>query len=89
MPQAIVDPDELRQFAAALRRMQQTLRDELSHVQHQLETLGSTWRDQEHARFAESFSEHTRGLSKLAEESEAYIRYLLRKAEQIDTYLQS
>ena len=89
MPQAVVDPDELRQFAASLRRMQLAMRDQLSTVQHQLDALGATWRDQEHARFTELFSEHTRGMAKLTEESEAYIRYLLRKAEQIETYLQS
>lgn len=89
MPQAVVDPEELRQFAASLRRMQMGMRDQLSTVQHQLESLGTTWRDQEHARFSERFGEHTRAMAKLAEESEDYIRYLLRKAEQIETYLQS
>lgn len=89
MPQAVVDPDELRQFAASLRRMQQDLRDRLSTVAHQLEALGSTWRDQEHARFADRFAEHTRSLGKLTDDSEEYIRYLVRKADQIDAYLQS
>lgn len=89
MPQAVVDPEELRQFAASLRRMQLGLREQLSTVQHQLDALGATWRDQEHARFSEQFAEHTRGMAKLAEESEEYIRYLLRKAEQIEAYLQS
>jgi uncharacterized protein YukE len=89
MPQAIVDPDELRQFASALRRMQSAMREQLQGVTHQMEHLGSTWRDQEHARFAERFGEHARHVARLTEESDEYIAYLLRKAEQIEAYLQS
>jgi len=89
MAQAIVDPEELRQFASLLRRMQLAMRDQLNTVQHQLDTLSATWRDQEHVRFAERFAEHTRGMAKLTEESDEYVHYLLRKAEQIEAYLQS
>ncbi|MDA0660745.1 MAG: WXG100 family type VII secretion target [Planctomycetota bacterium] len=89
MAQAVVDPEELRQFAASLRRMQTGMRDQLGGVKHQLDALAATWRDQEHARFSERFVEHTRAIAKLTEESDEYIHYLLRKAEQIEAYLQS
>jgi WXG100 family type VII secretion target len=89
MPQAIVDPEELRQFARNLKKFNTELRDRLTRLHHDLQTLGSTWRDQEHKRFVQQFDEHTKVIGRFLELSDQHVPYLVRKAEQIETYLQS
>ena len=89
MPQAVVDPDELRQFALKLRKFNVELRERLSSLTNDLSGLSETWRDQEHKRFAEQFDEHMKLMSRFLELSERHVPYLARKADQIDEYLQS
>lgn len=89
MPQAVVDPDDLRQFALKLRKFNADLRDRLQILHHDLQALSGTWRDQEHKRFAEQFDEHMKLMSRFLEVSDRHIPYLARKADQIDEYLQS
>lgn len=43
MPQAIVDPAELRRFAARLRHFSTEVMTQMQAVQRQLSALGSTW----------------------------------------------
>ncbi|MBN2216540.1 MAG: WXG100 family type VII secretion target [Pirellulales bacterium] len=88
MPQAIVDPEELRQFARNLQRFNQELQDRLTALGGQLSALGKTWRDQEQKKFVEEFEQQAKGLARFIELSEQHIPYLLRKAELIDQYLQ-
>ncbi|MBN2022858.1 MAG: WXG100 family type VII secretion target [Pirellulales bacterium] len=88
MPQAIVDPEELRQFARNLQRFNQELQDRLSVLAGQLAALGKTWRDQEQKKFVEEFEQQTRTMARFVELTEQHIPYLLRKAELIDQYLQ-
>ena len=88
MPQAIVDPEELRQFARNLQRFNQELQDRLSVLSGQLTSLGKTWRDQEQKKFVEEFEQQAKGIARFIELSEQHIPYLLRKAELIDQYLQ-
>ena len=88
MPQAIVDPEELRQFARNLQRFNQDLQDRLTALAGQLMALSKTWRDQEQKKFAEEFEQQAKGLARFVELSEQHIPYLLRKAELIDRYLQ-
>ena len=88
MPQAIVDPEELRQFARNLQRFNQELQDRLGSLASQLASLGKTWRDQEQKKFVEEFEQQAKGLARFVEMSEQHIPYLLRKAELIDQYLQ-
>ena len=89
MPQAVVDPDDVRQFALSLKKFNVELRDRLTSLNSQLRTLGMTWRDQEHKRFAEQFEGHTKNLVRFVEANDVHVRYLVRKAEQIEEYLQS
>lgn len=89
MPQAVVDPDELRQFALKLRKFNTDLRDRLVSLTNDMAALSSTWRDQEHKRFAEQFDEHIKLMARFLELSERHVPYLARKADQIDEYLQS
>lgn len=89
MPQAVVNPEELRQFARNLKKFNAELRDRSNSLASQLAALSGTWRDQEHTKFVEQFEEHMRTLGRLMESADRYVPYLLRKAEYIDDYLQS
>jgi uncharacterized protein YukE len=88
MPQAIVDPDELRRFAAGLRKFNSDVRDRMSALNGQLIALGKTWRDQENKKFAEEFEQHMRAIAHFIEVTEEHIPYLVRKAEMVEQYLQ-
>jgi uncharacterized protein YukE len=89
MPQAVVDPEELRQFAGALKKFNGQLRERAAALAGQLAALNATWRDQEHKKFAEQFDENMKVLLRFTETSDEYVPYLLRKAQHIEDYLQS
>ncbi len=88
MPQAIVDPTELRRFAQMLKQFTSELEEKSAAVSSQLTALSNTWRDQEHRKFAEQFEQHMKVLSRFIEANKQHIPYLLRKAERIEEYLQ-
>jgi len=89
MPQAVVDPEELRQFAQSLKRFTGQLRDKASSLGNQLSALGASWRDQEHKKFVEEFESNMKVLVRFAEAADNYVPFLLRKAEHIEDYLHS
>jgi uncharacterized protein YukE len=88
MPQAVVDPEELRQFASSLKKFNANLRDRATALANQLAALNSTWRDQEHKKFVEQFETNMKVLMRFTEEADHYVPYLMRKAAHIDEYLQ-
>ncbi|KKK78687.1 hypothetical protein LCGC14_2841080 [marine sediment metagenome] len=88
MPQAIVDPDEIRRFAKNLKKFTAESQQQIMRLQMQLAELGKTWRDQENKKFAEEFEQHMRVIARFVEASDRHVPYLLRKAELIDEYLQ-
>ena len=88
MAQAIANPEELRAFAMKLKQFNNTLSDQASMLMSQLETLSSSWRDQENLKFTEEFKEHLRLLAQFVEANNQHIPYLLRKAERLEEYLQ-
>ncbi len=88
MPQAIVDPDDLRRFARTLKKFNSDVQDRLTVMATELAALGKTWRDQEHRKFAEEFEHHLKVIGRFTEITEQHIPYLLRKAELIEEYLQ-
>lgn len=89
MGQAVVDPEELRQFARGLKKFVGDLRDRGSALGNQLTALGSSWRDQEHKKFTEQFEQQMRELDRFLTTAEQHVPYLLRKAEHIEDYMQS
>jgi uncharacterized protein YukE len=89
MPQAVVDPEELRRFAQRLKRFNRELQNQTELLANQLAALGATWRDQEHQQFVEQFEQHMRFLARFTEATDQYVPYLVRKAEHIEEYLQS
>ncbi len=87
MPQAIMDPGEVRRFADELKRFNTDLQDRVVSLQARFSALGDTWQDQEHAKFAEEFKTIVKALKKFVEVSNLQTPYLLRKAQRIEEYL--
>ena len=89
MAQAVVDPEELRQFAHSLKKFNSQLRDKAAVLGNQLAALSASWRDQEHKKFADEFETNMKVLLRFAETADEYVPQLLRKAQHIEDYLQS
>ena len=87
MAKAVVDPEEVRQFAMTLKKFVGGLRQSMTQVHGQMTNLGQTWRDQEHAKFAAEFEDTLRALQRFTETAEEHIPFLIRKAERIEEYL--
>lgn len=87
MNQAIVNPEELRQFTENLRRFNQDFKSRISALQANFNALGETWQDQEQARFAEEFAVTIKAFKKFLDVSEQHVPFLLRKAQRAEEYL--
>ena len=88
MPQAVVEPDELRRFAQNLKQFNTELRERMAALHGQLVNLGDTWRDQEHDKFAEEFAQTLHVIEAFVASADLHIPFLFRKAERIEEYLQ-
>ena len=88
MPQAIVDPGELRRFAAQLRRFNDEMMKQIGALHGQLVGLGQTWRDKEHEKFVEEFEQTLQVVGRFVEATNQHIPFLLRKADRVEEYLQ-
>ncbi len=87
MPQAIVNPEELRRFAQILKRFNGELRDSVLALHAQMIGLGDTWRDQEHEKFRLEFEQTMKVVERFLEASDQHVPILLHKAERIEDYL--
>lgn len=87
MPQAIMDPEQVRRFAEELKRFNTDLQDKVTSLQARFAALGDTWADQEHAKFSEEFKQTVKALKRFVEVSNQHTPYLLRKAQRIEEYL--
>lgn len=88
MAQAIADPAELRRFAHNLKQFSQDLQTQTAAVRGQFNSLGQTWRDKEHEKFAEEFDRTMQAIARFIEVNQQHIPFLLRKADRIEEYLQ-
>ena len=87
MNQAVVDPEQLRQFAGHLHRFAEEMKQRSSGLASQMNQLEQTWRDEQQRKFADEFTTQMRQLTRLIQTTEQHVPYLMRKAEQIDAYL--
>ncbi len=87
MPQAIIDPEEVKRFAEELKRFNTDLQTKVSSLQARFAALGDSWQDQEHEKFSEEFKQTMKALRKFVEVSNQHAPYLLRKARRIEEYL--
>lgn len=88
MPQAHVDPEELRRFAQGLKQFNNDLQSRMTVLNGQLNNLGTTWRDREHDKFTEEFRQTMNVVNRFIHASEQHVPFLLKKAEKIEDYLQ-
>jgi uncharacterized protein YukE len=88
MPQAIVDPEELRRFAGNLKRFNAELHHGMAVLHGQLQGLSDTWRDQEHVKFTQEFEQTLAVMERFVEAANLHIPFLLRKAQRVEEYLQ-
>lgn len=88
MSKAIVDPAELRVFAQELKKFNNELQSQMAVLQARMAALSQTWRDQEHAKFAEEFEQTVKVLLRFTKAADVHIPFLVRKAERIEEYLQ-
>jgi len=87
MAQAIVDPQHILQFAQTLKRYTSDVSSKTRDVHAKLHTLGGSWRDQEYQKFAKEFEAAVRAIKRIVTAGEGYQRYLVRKAEAAQAYL--
>ena len=87
MPQAIMDPGEVRKFAEELKRFNLELQNRMALLQARFAALSDTWSDQEHQKFADEFRDTMKVLKKFIEASNTHTPFLLRKAQRIEEYL--
>jgi uncharacterized protein YukE len=87
MAQAIMDPEEVRRFASELKRFNEDVQQKSASLQARFNSLGTTWQDQDHEKFAEEFITTMKVLRKFMEISEKQTPFLLRKAQRIEQYL--
>ena len=87
MSRAVVDPEQLRQFAAHLHRFTEEMKERSTGLASQMNQLEQSWRDEQHRKFADEFTTQMQQMKRLIQTTEQHIPYLLRKAEQIDAYL--
>ena len=87
MSQVVVDPEQLRQFAAHLHRFSEELKERTSGLAAQMNQLEQTWRDEQQRKFAEELTTQILQMKRLIQTTEQHVPYLLRKADQIDAYL--
>ncbi|WCJ59329.1 WXG100 family type VII secretion target [Fontisphaera persica] len=87
MPQAIMDPEDVRRFAEELQRFNRDLQNRLSSLQARFAALGETWQDQEQVKFADEFKQTLKALKRFIEVADQHVPYLMRKAQRIQEYL--
>ncbi|MBN1394582.1 MAG: WXG100 family type VII secretion target [Pirellulales bacterium] len=87
MPQAIVDPEELRRFAQSLKKFSSDVQERVKSLSGQLSVLERTWRDQEQKKFSEEFERQIQSLGRFIDLIDRHVPYLARKAEIIEEYL--
>lgn len=88
MPQAYVDPAELRRFAQDLNRFGVELRGLIGGLHARMLGLEKTWRDQEQRKFFAEFEHTVKTLNRFIETSDQHVQFLAKKAAHIEEYLQ-
>lgn len=87
MTRAIADHEELDRFASDLQHFCRQLEQNLNTLNGSFSRLGETWRDQEHARFAQDYAETTRVLQQFMRAADEHVPLLRRKAQRLRDFL--
>ena len=87
MAKVHVDPAELRRFARDLGRFNAELQSLVGTMQARMRGLETSWRDQEHRKFAEQHEQTMKMLVQFLELSKEHVGFLLKKAGHAEEYL--
>lgn len=87
MPNAIMDPENVRRFAEELNRFNTDTLARLGSLQARFASLGDTWKDKEHEKFAEEFQQVIKTFRRFIDISQQQAPFLMRKAQHIEDYL--
>jgi WXG100 family type VII secretion target len=87
MSKANVDPAELRRFALDLKRFTEQIEGLVGQMHGRMANLGTSWRDQEHQKFAEQFATTTKALGTFVQAAGEHAAFLNKKAAAIEQYL--
>lgn len=87
MSEMMVDPERVREFASKLKGFSQHMREMDQRVSGSIKRLGSSWRDQEYARFVGEFQATQKALKQFLQETEKALPELDRTAEAAEEYL--
>jgi WXG100 family type VII secretion target len=87
MAKVDVDPAELRRFAQDLNRFNTELRALMGSLHGRMRGLAETWRDQEQKKFADSFDQTAKSLTKFLDASQQHVQFLTKKAALAEEYL--
>jgi hypothetical protein len=90
MAQAIMNPEEVRRFAAGVETFQHGhAAARVVAAKSRFSALGETWQDAEHEKFAGEFVTTMKAIKRFMEMSEQHTPFLLRKAQRIEEYLRT
>ncbi len=79
-----VDIDELERFANQLQVFNQQLEQITYRIESQLQNLGTTWRDDQYAKFSEDWHSTFRAIYKfIDQDAPEYVRYLKTKVAKL------
>lgn len=87
MPDVHVNPDELRQFAAHLKKLATELTALRNLTKAKANHLSQSWRDNENKQFAMQFDRDIKPIERLIKTAEEYSQFLKRKATAVDVYI--
>lgn len=88
MPQAIIDPENVRRFASNLKRFNEDLRANMTAMHAQMNELSATWRDQEQQKFQQEFEVALQAINRFVDATNQHVPFLLRKARRAEEYLE-
>jgi uncharacterized protein YukE len=88
MPQAIVDPEALEEFARSLKQFKTDLGSRSGALRGKFTKLCETWRDAERQKFSREFDQTMRVIQRFIRVADEQITYLKKKAAPVREYLQ-
>jgi WXG100 family type VII secretion target len=80
----IIDPKDLRQFAAQLKQFNSELTTSSARINGQFRQLGDTWRDPAYQKFAQEFDQTMKNIRRFQQVSEEVIPRLIKTAERAE-----
>lgn len=86
MSQAIVDPEEMIQFAQHLQIFSGDLHERLTGLKAKFDHLSHTWKDHDRERFSQIFDQTIHVLVQFMAEANVQVPFLIKKAEKIKEY---